>query len=520
MTNWSTQLARIFRDNAERTFFIDAIEGGRTSYGELARNATGLVEQLKQHELRAGDRIGIHLPNGTLFATLYFACLLGGFTAVPVNNALSLKDRAFVLNRSRLSAVVTGVGTDDAEGALARRESEGNESWPILRISKDGIGADLALGVPAETDIDRTLAAIDNHQLLSIHFTSGTTSLPKGVAHRAGALLDNAASFNRTFGLGSDRTFVHVMPMPYMAGFLNTLLGAFTAEASIVLASQFAPQSALRFWDVVAEHGGDTIWMSPTMLATLTRIDRGRAGIDVCKSRGMRIFSATAPLARRVQQEFEEKYGVNVVESYGLSELLLITANDGSMGPKVSSVGTILPEARIEVRGEEGEPLAAGSDGAIFVNTPHATVGYIDFETGLPIASEEAWFDTGDIGHLDADGYLFVTGRMKDLIIRGGFNVSPRQIEEVLLQHPAVQDAAVVGAPHEFYGEEIVAAVIPVVGQNVEGIQAGLREDCLAKLGRSSVPDRFIAFDAFPVTSLGKIQKNKIREIVAERMPA
>lgn len=518
--NWSKQLARIFRENAERTFFTDAIEGGRTSYGELARNAAALAEQLKKHRLHAGDRIGIHLPNGALFATLYFACLLGGFTAVPVNNALSLKDRTFVLNRSRLSAIITGVGTDDVEDALARSESGGDDSWSILRISKDGIDADLALNAPMETDLDRTLAAVDNHQLLSIHFTSGTTSLPKGVAHRAGALLDNADSFNRTFGLGPDRTFVHVMPMPYMAGFLNTLLGAFTAEASIVLAPQFGPQSALRFWDVVAEHGGDTIWMSPTMLATLTRIDRGRIGIDVCKSRGMRIFSATAPLAHRVQQEFEEKYGVNVVESYGLSELLLITANDGPAGSKVSSVGTMLPEVRIEVRSDQGERLAAGNDGAIFVNTPHATVGYIDFDTGLPVASEDAWFDTGDIGYVDADGYLFVTGRMKDLIIRGGFNVSPRQIEEVLLRHPAVQDAAVVGAPHEFYGEEIVAAVIPATGQDVKDIQASLREDCLAKLGKTSVPDRFIAFDAFPVTNLGKIQKNRVREIVAKRITA
>lgn len=513
MAGWSTQLARIFRDNAERTFFIDAIEGGRTSYGELARSAVALAEQLRSRGLRPGDRIGIHLPNGTVFATLYFACLVGGFTAVPVNNALSLKDRAFVLDRSRLSALVT-----DAEGALAQGESK--EARRMLTISKDGTGADLSLTAPADMSIDigGMLAAIDDDRLLSVHFTSGTTSLPKGVAHRAGALLDNAASFNRTFGLGSGRTFVHVMPMPYMAGFLNTLLGALTAEASIVLAPQFGPQSALRFWDPVAAHGGDTIWMSPTMLATLTRIDRGRAGIDVCKNRGMRIFSATAPLARKVQQEFEDKYDVKVVESYGLSELLLLTANDGHAGSKVSSVGTMLPEVRVEIRGDRGEPLAAGDDGAIFVNTPHATVGYIDFDTGLPVARDDAWFDTGDIGHVDADGYLFVTGRMKDLIIRGGFNVSPRQIEEVLLQHPAVQDAAVIGAPHDFYGEEIVAAVIPADGRDVKDIQASLREDCLAKLGKLSVPDRFIAFEAFPVTNLGKTQKNKIREFVAERV--
>jgi acyl-coenzyme A synthetase/AMP-(fatty) acid ligase len=514
MTNWSKQLARIFRDNAERTFFIDAIDGGETSYGELARNAAALAQQLEGHQLRAGDRIGIHLPNGSLFATFYFVCLLGGFTAVPVNNALSLKDRALVLSRSRLSAVVTAMGSKDAVDILPLNESGAPEHVRMLTIAKGGARADLVLSAPADIDPDGRLAAIDNDRLLSIHFTSGTTSLPKGVVHRVGALLDNAASFNRTFGLGRDSRFVHVMPMPYMAGFLNTLLGAFTAEASIILAPQFGPQSALRFWDPVAAHGGEAIWMSPTMLATLTRVDRGRLGVEVCRTRPMRIFSATAPLARKVQREFEEKYGVNVVESYGLSELLLITANDGPVGPKVSSVGTNLPEVRIEIRDDQGKPLAVGNDGAIFVHTPHATVGYIDYDTGSPVAVGGQWFDTGDVGHIDSDGYLFVTGRVKDLIIRGGFNISPRQIEEVLLQHPAVQDAAVVGSPHEFYGEEIVAAVILVSGKNVKDVQASLREDCLAKLGKSSVPDRFVAFDTFPVTNLGKVQKNRIRDVV------
>jgi long-chain acyl-CoA synthetase len=143
-------------------------------------------------------------------------------------------------------------------------------------------------------------------------------------------------------------------------------------------------------------------------------------------------------------------------------------------------------------------------------------VGYLDFETGLPAPLMDLWFNTGDVGHVDADGYLFVTGRVKDLIIKGGINVSPQRIEEVLLRHPAVQDAAVVGTPHDFYGEQIVAAVIPAAGSSLEDIQASLREICLSDLGKSSVPDRFVAFDAFPKTNLGKVQKNRIREIVVE----
>ena len=516
MTTWSKQLSRIFRENAGRAFLIDAIDGGQTTYADLARSAASLAEQLESLGLQPGDRIGIQLPNGSLFATLYLACLLGGFTAVPVNNALSLKDRAFVLSRARLSAVVTEVGKEGLADFASEQENGISEIGRVLTISKGEFGADLCLKAGAGVDVERKFAVIDNDSLFSIHFTSGTTSLPKGVAHRVGALLDNAESFNRALGISRDNRFVHVMPMPYMAGFLNTLLGALTAEACIILAPQFGPQSALRFWEPVAVHGGDVIWMSPTMLATLTRIDRGHAGIDLCRSGRMRIFSATAPLTRKVRQEFELKYGVKVIESYGLSELLLLTANEGPAGSKVASVGTILPEVKVEIRDGEGRPVGPGCDGAIVIDTPHATVGYLDFETGSPVPLADRWFDTGDVGHIDVDGYLFVTGRVKDLIIRGGFNVSPRQIEEVLLRHPAVQDAAVVGAPHEFYGEQIVAAVIPAAGNSLEDIQANLRENCLSDLGKSSVPDRFVAFEAFPTTNLGKVQKNKIREIVAK----
>ncbi len=515
MTVWSSQLRHIFRENAERAFLIDAIDGGQMSYAEFAQNAASLAEQFGRLGLMPRDRIGIHLPNGSLFAVLYFACLLGGFTAVPVSNALSPKDRAFVLKQARLSAVVTAVG----EGVIADIASGGEDDvrkiCRVLTIAARGSNADLSLPADVDADIERKLAAIDDDALFSIHFTSGTTSLPKGVAHRVGGLLDNARSFNRTFGLGRDNRFVHVMPMSYMAGFLNTLLGAFTAEASIILAPQFGPQSALRFWEPVAAYGGDTIWVSPTMLATLAKLDRGSVGIDLCRTGRIRIFSATAPLTSRVQQEFEAKYGTRVLASYGLSELLLITANDGPAGSKPSSVGTMLPEAVIEIRDGEGRPVAPGCDGAIVVNTPHAMAGYIDFETGCPASLPDRWFNTGDVGHVDVDGYLFVTGRVKDLIIKGGVNVSPQRIEEVLLRHPAVQDAAVVGAPHDFYGEQIVAAVIPAAGNSLEEIQASLRETCLSDLGKSSVPDRFIALDVFPKTNLGKVQKNIIRQIVA-----
>jgi acyl-CoA synthetase (AMP-forming)/AMP-acid ligase II len=495
---WAAIVGDIVRDNAERVFVVDAIDGnGSLTYGAFMRRAAGIAAMIEAQGLQAGARIGIDLPNGLDFVTLYFAALLGGFTAVPINSALSVRDKASVLSGARLAARIVAPGT---------RPQEGSEA-PVIEL-------DQRISTSSDADVVARVARIDDERLLSIHFTSGTTNVPKGVPHRVRALLGNADSFNRAFGLGRDNRFVHVMPMGYMAGFLNTLLGAFTARAMIILAPQFSAQSVLRFWEAVVEHNGDMIWVSPTMLATLTQIDRGMLGTDYCRGRAVRIFSATAPLSLKVRKEFEAKYGVTVIESYGLSELLLLTANLGPSGSKDGAVGRTIADAAVEIRDETGQKLPGYADGDIFVRSPHATVGYLDYATGEPAPLADLWFDTGDVGHLDADGDLFVTGRRKDLIIRGGFNVSPRQIEEALLRQPGVESAAVVGAPHDYYGEEIVAALVLDADRSLSDMEAALKAACRRDLGPTSVPDRFVAFAALPVNNIGKVQKAKVRECI------
>jgi acyl-CoA synthetase (AMP-forming)/AMP-acid ligase II len=496
LTAWAAIVGDIVRDNAERAFVVDAIDGkGSLTYGAFMRRAAGIAEMIEARGLQTGARIGIDLPNGLDFATLYFAALLGGFIAVPINNALSVRDKASILSGARIAARIIAPGAGPQEGSEA----------PVIELEQQ-------ISTSSDADVAARVARIDDERLLSIHFTSGTTNVPKGVPHRVGALLGNADSFNRAFGLGRDNRFVHVMPMGYMAGFLNTLLGAFTARAMIILAPQFSARSVLHFWESVVEHSGDMIWVSPTMLATLTQIDRGTLGADYCRSHTVRMFSATAPLSLKVRKEFEAKYGVTVIESYGLSELLLLTANLGPSGSKDGAVGRTIADADVEIRDEAGQKLPCYADGDIFVRSPHTTVGYLDYATGEPAPLADPWFDTGDVGHLDADGDLFVTGRRKDLIIRGGFNVSPRQIEEVLLSQPGVEGAAVVGAPHDYYGEEIVAALVLDADRSLSDMEAVLRAACRRDLGPIAVPDRFVAFAALPVNNIGKVQKAKVRE--------
>jgi acyl-CoA synthetase (AMP-forming)/AMP-acid ligase II len=514
--NWSERLQRIFHDRAECVFMIDTIGGRAVTYGELLARATSGALALRRRGLRAGDRVGILLPNSVEFATLYFACLIGGFTAVPINNALSEKDREFVLSRSRLALLIAMPRSGPTSDSQPETSLVGIDSVKVLTMrgyaEVESDADDLAFARADSAHGAELLNEIEDDQLFSIHFTSGTTSLPKGVPHRVAGLLGNADAFDSAFGIGADARFLHMMPMAYMAGFLNTLLCPFVAGGSVVIAPQFSAQSALRFWEIVGANRPSTFWVSPTMLATLLRVDRGSLGVDYCKGGSLKFFSATAPLPMKVRKEFFAKYGTDVIESYGLSELLLITANLGPGGSKDGSVGTSIPEAEIEIRDIDGAKVRPGEDGEIFVRTPHVSRGYLNYETGEAEPFAEQWFDTGDVGHVDDSGYMFVTGRKKDLIIRGGFNISPRQVEETLLRHPAVEDVAVVGAPHDFYGEEVVAAIIVKPGYTLAAVEQDLQAICRTDLAQYAVPDRLVSFAAFPVSTTGKVQKNKVRE--------
>ena len=506
----------IFRNNAERTFIIDATHRKSYTYDEVLHLASAGVTSLRQLGVAVGDRVGLSSPNCIEFAILYFSCLLGGFIAVPLNNALPKKDRAFILDKSRLKVLLYtnegDAGSSDHEAADNARFS----TWLVPAIdgtetrhgARGGGGFCWRVAVGVSGDAGRL---IDNN-ILSMTFTSGTTSLPKAVLHSRESLLLNADSFNRTFGLNGAR-FLHVMPMAYMAGFLNTLLCPFMAQGSVVLAPQFSARSAIRVWDPVLDFEPSVAWVAPTMLATLTRVDRDIRGQDYCRSGKLRIFSATAPLPSRVQEDFEARYGTRVIESYGLSELLLISANSGPCGQKNGSVGITIPYVTCEVRDEHGAALPAEARGEVYVKTRFRMIGYLDYETGKPVSEQSEWMGTGDVGYIDEQGYLFITGRLKDLVIRGGFNISPRSVEEVLLNHPAVEDAAVFGISHDFYGEELVAAIIPKQDLTTEGTVGDLRDLCRSRLGPAMVPDRFIALKAFPVTASGKVQKHLLRSI-------
>jgi long-chain acyl-CoA synthetase len=243
----------------------------------------------------------------------------------------------------------------------------------------------------------------------------------------------------------------------------------------------------------------------PTILSTLLRVDRNSHGGEYCRQQVRLACCGTAPLPPKLKFEFETKYGVELLESYGLSETLFVSTNSFKAPRHPGSTGAVLPTVIVRI----------GDDGEVLIRTPTMMSGYLDFKTLQPDpATVSEWFPSGDLGTLDTEGNLYITGRKKDLIIRGGLNISPRHVEEVLMEHMAVAEAAVVGLPHEFYGEEVAAALRLNPGQSLDVVRPSLEAHAKANLSLAAVPSKWFELDDFPRNATGKVQKNQLRELL------
>jgi long-chain acyl-CoA synthetase len=258
--------------------------------------------------------------------------------------------------------------------------------------------------------------------------------------------------------------------------------------------------------------------MSPTVLSILLRMDRGRTGEEFCRNSVRHPFVGFAPLPLKVKNEFEARYGIHLIENYGLSETLFISARSRETFPVSGYVGEPLAGLQLRIVDDEGSVASAGEDREVQVLTPDLMAGYLDAEGCLVEINSGDWFSTGDVGHLDSHGSLSITGRKKDLIIRGGVNISPAAVEEILAQVAGISEAAAVSIPHELYGEDIVAVLKVEPGVEFDAVLDSVIAHAKHNLAPHQQPARYIAIDEFPRTANGKIQKARIRELVAEKL--
>jgi acyl-CoA synthetase (AMP-forming)/AMP-acid ligase II len=511
--NIRDHICEVLQHRANDVFLMVSASGRSYSYAEFWSLCCALANELSLRGVKPSDRVVLQLENSAELAVFYFACLQMGAVAVPLGQSLSTTETSPILAGVRPKLLVH---SED----ISPSTDQNIPHWHITPAKKGDPGEDGSLFDSLKIDddcIEDTLGAINDENLFSITFTSGTTGRPKGVGHSVYTLFGNALAFNKLTGFTSENRLLHVLPMTYMAGFLNSLLSPFIAGGSVVIAGAFNAMSAMRFWDPVIKYKVNTFWISPSIASAVTKLDRNKSSAEYSLQHMRQVFVGTAPLPLAVKTAFQEKFGVEMLESYGLSEHLYLTANSPLHDRVKGAVGKFLEGIEMRLLGEDGEPTSC-DEGVLEIKTPYFMIGYLDYEKGeiLPVERGQ-WLETGDIAKIDAEGNMFITGRVKDLIIRGGMNISPRSIEDVIVGFGPVQAVAVVGLPDPDFGEKIAAAVIWNNDVNASEEQEKLLEWCRNKMPRDRIPTKFTTFDSFPLNANGKIVKTDIRHILLDQ---
>ena len=471
-------------------------------YGELARSCGRIGALLRAHGLRPGDTVSLVMPNGLQTLRVLLGAMHAGMTVNPVNLLSQPEPMRHVLGHSdcklvcvapeweaRVRALLPGLGR---EVTLIVADPDG-EALP---------GEDEAsIQAPASTPMPAP--APDAVALLM--YTSGTTGTPKGVMLTQANLAANARAISVEHGLGASDRVLAVLPLYHINAFAVTMLAPLAHGGSLAMPAKF---SAARFW---AQAAGCT-WINvvPTMISYLlegeTPAHAQTANIRFCRS-------ASAALPPEHHRAFEHKFGIGIIETMGLTETVAPSFSN-PLDARQRKLGSIGRPSGCEARVIDAalQPVATGVTGELSIRGPNVMRGYYKNEAATRASfTPDGWLRTGDLGHRDADGFFFVTGRIKELIIKGGENIAPREIDEALLAHPAVLDAAAVGIPDPHYGQEIMACV--VLREGAVCSEDELRAFCVEQLGRYKTPKQLRFVTELPRGPSGKVQRLKLLEL-------
>ena len=464
------------------------------SYGRLDEDSSRVAGLLRDHGVKPGDRVGIMLPNVPEFALVYYGVLRAGAIVVPMNPLLKAREVDYYLRDS--DARLMFAGPAFAAEARAGAERAGSTAVVVDPAEFPGV---LAGTTPAGGIVDR--AGDDTAVIL---YTSGTTGRPKGAELTHGSL-DRNAEITRTdlLALGPDDVIFGGLPLFHAFGQTCTLNTAIAAGAALSLLPRFDAGRALR---ILAEHHVTIFAGVPTMYSALLHHPH-RDDYDLSHLRLS--FSGGAAMPVEVLRAFEAAFGCVVLEGYGLSETSPVASfNHPGRERKAGSIGTPIDGVQMRVVDDAGQEVPAGEAGEIAIRGHNVMKGYWGRPDATAATIRDGWFHTGDIGRVDEDGYFSIVDRKKDLIIRGGYNVYPREIEEVMHEHPAVAEVAVIGLPHPELGEEVGAAVALRPGATATAEE--LRDHIKSQVAAYKYPRRVWIVDALPKNATGKILKREI----------
>jgi acyl-CoA synthetase (AMP-forming)/AMP-acid ligase II len=461
------------------------------TYKALAEQIERLSGQFRGAGLKPGESVAIVLPNGLEFLVVFLALTRAGLIAALLNPASKSDEIRLYVEDSQPKAII-------AEGSnVAVKEATAGLNLPIWQPRVDARGVVELPELPATSRTSIDAPGPDDIALFA--YTSGTTGRPKCVPLTHANVLWSSRNIAARYDLTSADCSLVVLPLSHGHGLIGATLSTLASGGSAIVPPRF---SASQFWELFLDH--HATWYSA--VPTIHQVLLERADSDGAPRSGPRfIRSCSAPLAPAVLTNLENRLGAPVLEAYGMTEASHQVATN-PLPPLVHKPGTVGLSPEISIIDEHGQRLAANTPGEVVVRGPNVMRGYHHNPEANAAAFVDGWFRTGDIGAIDSDGYLALTGRIKDLINRGGEKISPAEVEAVLLEHPAVAEAAVFGVRDPKYGEEVAAAVVLRGAATPQELQ----KYCATRLADFKVPKLIHLVPALPKNAMGKVQRKDL----------
>jgi len=484
---------------------VETGSGLHYSWRDLERSSAMLANLLQSLDLPAGARIAVQVEKSVEAMALYLATLRAGYVFLPLNTAYQSAEIEYFISNAEPAVVVCSSANFGWVSKIAFRAGTQN----VFTLDDDRSGSLLARA--AHCSDQHQVAVMQPGDLAAIVYTSGTTGRSKGAMLSHGNLLSNAQVLKdywgwRTPEQGGD-VLIHALPIFHVHGLFVAIHGALLNGSKMIWLDKFDPKS------VIEKLPEATVFMGvPTLYVRLL----AEPGLSRDACRHMRLFiSGSAPLLIDTFGAWTQRTGHTILERYGMSETAMLTSNpyrpEQGGERRGGTVGFALPGVSLRVQGDDGQRLPAGDIGGIQVTGPNVFSGYWRMpEKTAEEFTVDGYFKTGDVGQIDADGYITIVGRSKDLIISGGYNVYPAEVEGYLNALPGVAESALVGVPHPDFGEVGVAVVIARPGAALEPGQ--LVATLKAQLANFKIPKQCFVVNELPRNTMGKVQKNLLRE--------
>lgn len=495
--NLSEILKRIANDFPDRIVyqFIDK----STTYAELDFLVDRFAAALAKEGIGKGDAVALLLGNTPHFVIAYYGILRAGAAAVPINPIFSPREIEYILVNSEAKAVISIPQLQPVLSAFKQRLDQ-----LVLVVYTDQLVSEWSFEqFVRSANLNFISPIIEKDDLAVVLYTSGTTGDPKGAMLTHLNMGSNAQACTKLFEITHEDRIITVLPIFHVFCMTVCMNATITCSATMVLMPKFSPTEVVK---TIREQQATIFVGVPTMYNFLLQVPDAKPedflSIRSCVSGG-------APLPVALLNKFEQKYQVKIMEGYGLSEASPVTAFNPIRGVrKPGSIGIDIPYVTNKVVDPYGQEVPRGEIGELIVQGPNVMKGYLGMPEATEIALRDGWLYTGDMARMDEDGYLYIVDRKKDMILVGGYNVYPREVEEVLYEHPEIVETAVIGAPDPEYGEAVKAFV---VCEDVSLTEADLIDYCKGKIAKYKIPKSIMFVDELPKNTTGKILRRALQ---------